>query len=558
MFCPNCGKQLNDNAQFCSGCGTPTKKPAQATPRPAPAAPVIQQPAPKKPSNKKWIPIVAVIAAVVVLLVAVGGLLLSGALGSPKTKVFAAIAKSASAFSEASNNAGIDKPDFVSESGAMSQSISLGIQDLPSMPELAMIDLQMDIDADLEAREFYLSATPSVASSDMFAVELGLENELLLVRVPNLIGDQVYVFNTTSFGQDLYALGGMDEAVASVGFNVFELIETVKAYTEPDENFKEELAKIGLELVDAIEVEKTGKEEIEVNDDQFKTTVYRLTIPEDALKQACEGVLDLSGDLDYVSLCEALIEQLGFPADMVDQAMAEIEMELGNLELGTEIESAIDEILNEIGDIEMDIFVRKGYVYAVEWELSIYDVDFELGAMIGNEDSYTDEMTVLLNVNDEAEIEVHSEGNHGYKGKEFTDTTTLEISGSGMDSVSFTMDTRYAPKESSNNFEWQVTSDFFRAGVEGQITIEKDQIAADLDTVKLEAMGQPLVRLSTTYQAHAYEPAAIHGSEGIELLKLSMDEMMVEATAIATTVEKRMMELAASSPELMEMIEGMM
>ena len=117
-----------------------------------------------------------------------------------------------------------------------------------------------------------------------------------------------------------------------------------------------------MELVDAIEVEKTGKEEIEVNDERVKATVYRLTVPEDALKQACEGVLDLSGDLDYVSLCEALIEQLGFPADMVDQAMAEIEMELGNLSLDSEIENAIDEVLDEIGDIEIDVFVRKGYV----------------------------------------------------------------------------------------------------------------------------------------------------------------------------------------------------
>lgn len=32
-FCTNCGKQLPDNAKFCTGCG------AKITPKPAPEAP---------------------------------------------------------------------------------------------------------------------------------------------------------------------------------------------------------------------------------------------------------------------------------------------------------------------------------------------------------------------------------------------------------------------------------------------------------------------------------------------------------------------------------------
>lgn len=44
MFCKNCGKELPDNAKFCSGCGTPVAPPAPAaapeTPAAAPEAPV--------------------------------------------------------------------------------------------------------------------------------------------------------------------------------------------------------------------------------------------------------------------------------------------------------------------------------------------------------------------------------------------------------------------------------------------------------------------------------------------------------------------------------------
>lgn len=48
MICPNCGKQLDDNAKFCTGCGagvTPAPQAAPAYQPPVqPAQPVYQQP----------------------------------------------------------------------------------------------------------------------------------------------------------------------------------------------------------------------------------------------------------------------------------------------------------------------------------------------------------------------------------------------------------------------------------------------------------------------------------------------------------------------------------
>ncbi|MDE6731332.1 MAG: zinc ribbon domain-containing protein [Oscillospiraceae bacterium] len=44
MFCPNCGKTIDDNAPFCGFCGAPTGVAASApAPEPAPAQPVIPQ-----------------------------------------------------------------------------------------------------------------------------------------------------------------------------------------------------------------------------------------------------------------------------------------------------------------------------------------------------------------------------------------------------------------------------------------------------------------------------------------------------------------------------------
>lgn len=50
MFCPNCGKQNNDNNAFCAECGTPLKK---YTPSPAIPATPTKAPAPMKPGSDK-------------------------------------------------------------------------------------------------------------------------------------------------------------------------------------------------------------------------------------------------------------------------------------------------------------------------------------------------------------------------------------------------------------------------------------------------------------------------------------------------------------------------
>lgn len=54
MFCKNCGRELNDNMKFCSGCGTPIQQSepntAQAQPQPQPVH--IEMPATNVSDNK--------------------------------------------------------------------------------------------------------------------------------------------------------------------------------------------------------------------------------------------------------------------------------------------------------------------------------------------------------------------------------------------------------------------------------------------------------------------------------------------------------------------------
>ena len=565
MFCPNCGKQLGDNAKFCTGCGKSMEKPAQAAPQPTPAAPVYKQPAPpvytpapapKKPGSKKWIPIIAIIAAVVILLGAIVGLLLSGVLTGNKGKVMSAFAKSASAFASVADEADLPKADFIPESGAVSQSLSLGVNSMPEVPELEMIDLQLNVDSNIEGRELYIDVLPTVGSVDLFQAQVALEDNMLLVSAPKLIGDRVYGFDTMTFGSDLYELGGMDEEFASLGFNVYDILEMVKNFATPDEDAKKELTKAAAALVDAIEVEKLGKEEIEVNDNKVKAVGYSVVIPEDALDDLFDAVMDVYSTGDPVELLTDILYSLGLSNEMVEEALWSMDME--GMDISGTVEDGYKYILRELGDIELEVYIAKGYIQAINWEISIEGTDLELRAEIGNKENYLNAITLLLDVDGMAEIELRSEGNHVFKDKEFTDSTTVEVSGSGIDSVRVSMETVYAPEKNSDNFEWSFSAADVRMSIEGQITAEKDSFQADLSSIKLNAYGEDLIRLSAAYTAQAYTPGGIHADDAIELLKMPPEKMMAEAEDLMVIVEEKVMNLMEQNPEVFDMIEDMM
>ncbi|MBR4051223.1 MAG: zinc-ribbon domain-containing protein [Clostridia bacterium] len=53
MFCSNCGKQIEDGAAFCSGCGTSlNSQQAAQTPQPVYQQPINQQPVQQPTSGK--------------------------------------------------------------------------------------------------------------------------------------------------------------------------------------------------------------------------------------------------------------------------------------------------------------------------------------------------------------------------------------------------------------------------------------------------------------------------------------------------------------------------
>ena len=77
MFCPNCGKEMVEGAQFCAHCGFESPVADQASaPTEEVAAPIAETPAeavPTAPKKKSKGAVVAIIAAVLVVALAVGG-----------------------------------------------------------------------------------------------------------------------------------------------------------------------------------------------------------------------------------------------------------------------------------------------------------------------------------------------------------------------------------------------------------------------------------------------------------------------------------------------------
>lgn len=61
MFCKNCGREISENAKFCSGCGTPVSQPVPAQPElefaaAEPVIPVAEEPVPAAPQEPENVP----------------------------------------------------------------------------------------------------------------------------------------------------------------------------------------------------------------------------------------------------------------------------------------------------------------------------------------------------------------------------------------------------------------------------------------------------------------------------------------------------------------------
>lgn len=554
MFCLQCGKELKDGTKFCPYCGAvtkdsepgqpvyssdpqstdgsgfgPTEPAAGATAGLGPTEPAVAAsgysynvpqtgasapgysygaaqtggpggstpPAGGKKRGKGLIigGAVAAVAVVAALLV----FAFSGLFASPKVQVTKALAKTVSAYQQAGEKIGL--PDFseLSQNRSASQSFSVALNsingDLIGMDLSALrgLGFRMSTDVDLERRELGYDMTAFWGSDDIVSLQIMAKDNVLCFASPELTGSKAYGLNTETLGGDLYRLTGEDE-VQDLGFNLFDLIETFEPDEDQNEETKQAIQDANSALLDALEVEKAGKESIKVNGKTVNATAYHVTIPKDALRDYFNTLIDTMEGFDLADRMESMYESMGIPMDEIRDELDELRDSMG--ELG----DILDEAVKSLGSLEFDVYLDGGYICAVRYEERISGSKVEMELYLGGGDNYVDDWSLEITIDGET-LSIESTGDHGAKSGVYTDETVIRLPDNAG---RLTSEVTYKLESNRDNFQWALTVD--SAGsleLEGTLSATKDSIALEDGDLSLRAGGVQVCSLEVEF---AYAP----------------------------------------------------
>ena len=592
MFCINCGTQLDDSALFCPYCGKnlsdchefqstaadPAPTQYQYTPpqpvqpvQPPQYQPVAYQPVPSftgdpYPGRKKRRKglLLGLTAGIVLLLAAAVVLMfVSGVFAGPNIKLGNAITKSVDAYVQAAKK--LPDCDFsgLKESKGYSADLTAKLHELnldPSYNEmLSMLEgasVTITHDLSLEERDLSLSLSPSLGSAKLLTAEAAIRDHHVYLACPELLGDTVYGADTETIGADLQKFGVAGEDLEYIGFNFFDIIEKMKPLMDElkfTEEETDEITAAVLTMFAEAEVEKIGKEEIDVNGTDIECTEYAVLIPEDTLDEVFDLVKDMMRDTDYADLAEEMMETLLSSICSLEEnvAYAMEGIDFSELDTTDDAFDAVRDILKELEDLEFSFYVADGYVMSVYWEDTIYDVDFEITADFGGNGEYVDTLGLELNIDDEFTVVLESTGDHAARDGNYTDETSIEID-DGYESIDLRFETEYNPESGDLTFNVRA-ADILDVSVEGIFTGGENSLELTLDKVNVAVFEEELVTFGLSFSIGTYEKR-VSMSNPVLISTLTEDDLWEIADEIEAQAYGWIMDLVAEYPELLSYV----
>ncbi|MDE6281087.1 MAG: zinc ribbon domain-containing protein [Oscillospiraceae bacterium] len=557
MFCVQCGKEISDAAKFCPHCGAvttasapkpgftlnsaPTPKNAAGTgsysygSSPSYSAGVggsapASRPTPPEDTEKhgkKGLFIGGAVAAVAVV-AAVVFMLVSGVFSSPKGRVEAAFAKTMSAFSKAGEGMGLPNMAELTQSKSVSQSFSMELNSVNSelvgydLSSLRGLGLRMSADYDQKGRKAGAELAAFWGDNEICSFLMAANDNVLSFASPQFTGGDAYGLDTETLGADLVRLGAEDEYidVSSIGFNLFDLAEETAPSQQPKE-MEQKLKEAGKKLEAAIKVEKAGKKTIEVNENSVNADKYLVTIPEQAMEDYIDALSDAMAMVDSQEQSRKFLRGIGLDEDAIRYLLPD----MSGMDPYGEMFDALKRALQEMGDLELEVYLNGGYVCAVEYSKEQNGSRLELGLYLGGGDNYVDDFSFRIAVDDE-EIVVESTGNHGGKDGVFTDATTLRARSGGSTLFRVSSNFSYEPKAKADNFEWRLNlNNMASVKMAGQLTTGKDSLDLQLDDVSLMTAGMEICSLSMDYHVGPFDGVAAFQPNPTLLGDMDLDDL---------------------------------
>lgn len=563
MFCKNCGKELNDNAKFCPHCGvkvtgedqTPVNEtqtvqaPVYETVETGSAQTAYQEPILGGSGARRGKGLVfGVIAAALVVCVG-AGVALAGMLGgSPQAEVEKAMKKSVSAYSQMVEDMGLTTLSKLQEKQAYSTDFSVTLKELPTelyyyfdASVLEGLGVRVGADYSLEKRAMSMSAAAYYGSADLVQAAVSLDDTVLSVYAPEFLGDSALGMDTMTLGADLSNLDpGNQDMYKDISFNLYDFLDKYTQTPEVDPGAVKALRK-------AIQVEKTGKESVEVNGTDMDCTGYRVLIPEDALRDYLDATEDAVSALELEDAMMELMESMGVP----QSELAYMEQELENAMSGKEIFDGLKQAVKTVGDIELQVYLNGGYVSAVEWEPVIDGERLEMGLYLGGGKTYEDQWSFVISGGGD-ELRVESEGDHTASSGRYTDLTTISYTDSYGSAFTMESELEYDPK--AHDFMWSIQGDGFAMEAEGQLTSSKDAVSLALDNLEFQAYGETMLALEMEYSIRPYEKRETGAAEVTMIGEMSASDLEDLGWEIQDNAQNWVYSLMDKIPALQELM----
>lgn len=538
MFCRNCGKEIRDDSVFCPNCGAVCganpgsgANPGGGLPQGAApyGAPSWEGP---EGGRKKRRGAGLILGGIAVAAVAVAGVLavtVGGLFASPKGQVEKALAKTAAAYSEINDKLGIPDMQELSKSRSVSQRFSLELNSVNEqltggydLSALKGLGIRMGTDVDCKGRKMDVDLSAYWGSDNIAGFQLLVDDSNMYMGSSEFFGSDFLGVNTRTLGADLADLTGEDE-VKKLSFNIFDLTEKI-APEGREEEMEKAMKEAGKALLDAAEVKKTGSSTIDVNGSSTKTTAYHVVIPQDALEDYVDALEDVMKTVDYVDLYRDILKEMGLPRDVIDEIMYNME----DADVYGEMADSLKDALDEIGDVELDVFLSGGYVSAITYEDKIMGTKIEAGLYLGGGSQYVDNLSLTVKASG-GEFTLESSGNHSGRDGAYTNETTIRVRSNGVTLGRVTSEVSYT--RSSGDFTWEVKADSSGAvmgslEMDGKLTCGKNSMELVLDDISVKAMGVKLVSLSGAYSIGPCKGMTVSVGSSRMLADLDEDDLM--------------------------------
>jgi len=582
MVCKTCGSTLTPNDQFCRYCGTtvpaaPQEPPVQQAPIFTPtytpvnqSAPnplnntqntppvqnayvpeqrsaVPQQPmgakrhlkpsAPRKPG--KGLIIGGAIAAAVLVIALVVVLIISG---NPTVKVATAFKNTADSFTKMADVWHAEDASAFSKKEALSYSMEAEVDHISDdliyyySDAFSGLGVSLDMDVDVENREMGMMATASMGSTDLVTGMISVEDDMVYLGLPDFL-DDFYGFSTETIMADLDDMGaGLGEA-AQISFNIFDMIQIVRDYSGDTEEAQAEITEAATKLAGELVIEKAGKSNVKVGGESISCAAYTVTIPQDALEEFFETVEDVSTSSDPLEMIEELFKAMSLPDDIIEELMYEVSYNYTEPDF-----SDMYEVLDILGDIELQVYVKGNKVAGVCYEEKIEGSKLEIGMYIGG-DRYGDCIDMEIKIDGE-KMTIQFEGDHFAKDGAFTDKMTVKVDGEKV-----TMNTEYDPKSGELSVRLGDSDVYFQ--LEGTYNVTDTSWVLDLNELSMVEYDEEMFSIALRMEMSDYEKR-VRVSDARLIGKMTEDDIMTLMDEVEGNAMEWATELMAKCPELLE------